>query len=162
MPKATEAPKIQRPSVTIEGAEIIYHRWAGTVNEWNKEGKKSVSIYIPDELLDVMIRDGWHINYTDPNDEGETPRAFINCKINFSQRPPRVIMVTKEKMIPLTDKSIGMLDDAEIINLDVTLIGNPWERGISCYLQKAYVTIQEDELDKKYGYGWVDEVGADD
>jgi len=161
MPNAP-AQKVTRPTVTIEGAEIIYHRWAGEVNEWNKEGKKSVSVYIPDELLDVMIRDGWHINYTDPNDEGETPRAFINCKINFGKRPPRIIMVTKEKMIPLTDKSVGMLDDAEIINLDVTLVGNPWERGISCYLQKAYVTIQEDELDKKYGFGWVENVGDDD
>lgn len=150
MPKAQgSAPK--RPTVTIEGAEIIYHRWAGTVNEWNKEGKKSVSVYIPDDLLEPMIRDGWHINYTDE----EVPRAFINCKINFGQFPPRIIMVTSERMIPLNDKTVGILDDADIANLDISLVGNPWERGISCYVTKAYVTINEDELDKKYGFGWV-------
>ena len=154
MPKATQsAPK--RPKFTIEGAEIIYHRFAGTVNEWNKEGKKSVSVFIPDELLNQMIADGWHINYTDEREEGDVPRAFINCKINYGTRPPRVILVTQEKMIPLTDKTIGILDDADIANLDITCVGNPWERGISCYVEKMYVTINEDELDKKYCFGWV-------
>lgn len=153
MPRSNQsAPK--RPTVTIEGAEIIYHRWAGTVNEWNKEGKKSVSVYIPDDLLQPMIRDGWHINYTNA-EEGEEPRAFINCKINFAQFPPRIIMVTSSGMQQLTDKSIGILDDADIANLDISLVGNPWERGISCYVTKAYVTINEDELDKKYGYAWL-------
>jgi len=152
---------------TLEGAEILYHNFEGRINEYNKEGKKSMAILLPPAFAEQLRRDGWHVNETKAEDEeaGEMGRPFINIKINFKFKPPRVILVTSTGMTPLTEHSIGMLDDADIANLDLTCVGSNWEigpnTGISCYLQKAYFTINEDVLDKKYGFGFLSD-GPDD
>lgn len=161
MPKAQpNAP--QRPQFTLEGAEVLYHNFAGIVNEFNKEGKKSFAILLEPGFASQLERDGWHVNYTTPKEEGDVARPFINVKVNFKNRPPRVVMVTPDSMVPLTDHSIGMLDDADIIDVDLTCIGNPWERGISCYLQKAFFKINVDILDAKYGFGYLNQQEEDD
>jgi hypothetical protein len=161
MPKTSPGAP-QRPSFTLEDAIVKYRNFAGTVNEFNKEGKKSFAIELEESFAQRLMADGWHVNYTDPKEEGDVSVPFINIKVNFKNRPPRVVMVTPDSMVPLTDHSIGMLDDADIINVDLTCIGNPWERGISCYLQKAFFKINVDILDQKYGFGYLSQEESDD
>lgn len=153
---------VKRPTFTIEGALVKYRNFAGTVSEYNKEGKKSFAIELEPGFAAQLERDGWHVNYTDPREEGDESVPFINIKVNFKNRPPRVVMVTPDTLVPLTDQSIGMLDDADIIDVDLTCIGNPWERGISCYLQKAFFKINVDILDQKYGFGYLNQEENDD
>ncbi len=150
-----------QPTFTLEGAEILYHNFEGRVGDFNKEGKKSFSILLPPGFAEQLRRDGWHVNETKAEDEeaGDVGRPFINIKVNFKNRPPRVILVTSTGMQALTEHSVGMLDDADIANVDLTCVGFAYDvggsTGISCYLQKAYFTINEDVLDKKYGFGFL-------
>jgi len=161
-------PKGKPLSFTLEGAELLYHNFEGRVNEYNKEGNKSMAILLPPDFAEQLRRDGWHVNTTKATDEeaGELGRPFINIKINFKHKPPRVILVTSTGMTQLTAHSIGMLDDAELANIDVTCVGSEWEigpnSGISCYLQKGYFTINEDLLDKKYGFGFLQDTPDDE
>lgn len=163
MPKTSPVvSRAQRPSFTLEGATVKYRNFAGTVSEYNKEGKKSFAINLDPGFAQQLERDGWHVNYTNPKEDGDESTPFINIKVNYKNRPPRVIMVTPDSMVPLTDHSIGMLDDADIIDVDLTCIGSPWERGISCYLTKAFFKINVDILDQKYGFGYLSQEEGDD
>lgn len=154
----------KRPTFTIEDAEIMYRNFEGAINEYNKEGKKSFSIKLDPDFANQLRNDGWHVRTKEPGEdiEGEVGQDYINIKVNFKVKPPRVVMVTSGSMIPLTDRSIGMLDDADIVTVDLTCVGSPWERGISCYLQKAFFNINVDILDQKYGFGYLGNVEGED
>lgn len=167
MPKTTpatvSAPK--RPTFTIEEAPIMYRNFSGVVSGFNPEGKKSFSVKLDPDFAAMLERDGWHVKVKEPHDqemEGEVGQHYINIKVNFANRPPRVVMVTPTGMVPLNDKSIRMLDDADIIDVDLTCVGKIWDRGISCYLQKAFFKINMDLLDQKYGFGYLDDEEDDD
>jgi len=155
-------PDPKRPTFTLENAQVIYPNLEGRVSEYNKEGKKGFAIVLPEDFADKLLRDGWHVNRTEPREEGEPSIPFINIKVNFKQKPPRVVMVTSTGPVPLNERSVGVLDDADIEYVDLTCIGNPWERGLSCYLQKAFFVINEDVLDQKYGFSYLNQEGDED
>lgn len=145
-----------RKEFTIEGATIMYRNFEGRIGDYNREGKKSFAVVLTPEFAAQAERDGWNVNWTKEREEGDEIIPFMNVKVNFKYKAPRVILVTSTGMNALTEHSVGMLDDADIVNVDLTCVGSDYnvngKEGISCYLKTMYVTINEDELDKKYAY----------
>lgn len=144
----------QLDNVTLEGVRLVFRNFSGKEGRFNRKGDRNFAVILPDELVPVLEADGWPVNFLKPREEGDEPAAFMKVKVNYSGRPPRVVMITSRGRVNLDEDAIETLDWAVIRNAD--LIIRPYhydvngKTGISCYLNSLYVTIEEDELEQKY------------
>jgi hypothetical protein len=103
-----------------------------------------------------MAEDNWNVKWLKPreDDEDETQQAYLPISVNFKGRPPRIVLVTSRGRTNLDERSVEMLDWADIINVDLIVRPYEWDvngkTGIKAYLQSIYVTIREDPLEQKY------------
>jgi|SRR5688572_13960747 len=157
-------PKEKRPTFTLENARVIFPNLEGRPGKFNEEGRKGFAVILPEDFAQKLQRDGWHVNRLEPEDEeeGTVGEPFINIKVNYKNRAPRIVMVTSTGPVLMRESSVHILDDADIEYADVTCVAHPWERGLSCYLQKAFFVINEDVLDQKYGFGYLNTSEGDD
>ena len=141
--------------IVIENAKILFSNFAGVETRFNPKGRRNFSVIIDDtEYAEMLKNDGWNIKTLPPREEGDIPKYYLQVSVNFENVPPKVIMVTSRSMAPLDSESIGTLDYADIINVDLTITPYHWEvsgkDGIKAYLKTMYVTIEEDEFADKY------------
>lgn len=141
----------------FENARIIHRNFEGRAGQFNRQGDKSFSVVVAPEDVDALRAEGWVIKELPPRDdiEGAEPLAFISVRVNYdSKRPPEVFLVTRNGLVALDEKTIGTLDQAEILNVDCTLHAHRWENngksGVKAYLRNMYVRIREDVLAQKY------------
>lgn len=151
----------QDNTVLMEGVKIIFRNLAGKEGQYNREGDRNFGVLLPEDVAEQMAADGWNVKYLKPREgeeaeEGETPQAWLPVSANFDKgRPPRVVMITSRGRTNLDADSVELLDWADITNVDLIVRPYEWsvqgKTGIKAYLQSLYVTIEEDELEKKYG-----------
>lgn len=145
----------------IEGAPIIFRNFAGKEGPFNSEGDRNFCVVLDQNIGKQMLKDGWNIKYLASREEGEPDVPYIQVRVNFNQRPPRVVMITSTSRTALTAESVDTLDWADIQNADLICRGYEWsvngKTGIKAYLQSLFVTIEEDALERKYGINSPDE-----
>jgi len=139
----------------IEGAPIIFRNFAGKEGPFNSEGDRNFCVVLEESVAKQMLKDSWNVKYLASRDEGETDTPYIQVRVNFNQRPPRVVMITSTSRTALTADSVDTLDWADIQNADLICRGYEWsvngKTGTKAYLQSLFVTIEEDALERKYG-----------
>jgi hypothetical protein len=133
-------PQRRLEPVTLENVRIIFRNFAGAEGRFNAK---------------AMLRDGWNVKYLQPREEDDKPQARLEVSVNYTgNQPPRVIMITSRGKTALDEDMVQLLDWAEIENVDLILNPYAWEvsgkTGVKAYLKAIYVTIREDELEKKY------------
>lgn len=147
----------QAKTVTIEDAQLIFKNFAGEEDKYNRAGDRNFSVILPDDLAAVMEKDGWNVKWLEPRDEGDTPTAYIAVAVGYKFKPPRVTMITSTARTPLTEDMVGVLDYADMEMVDLIIRGFDWDvngkQGTKAYLQTMFVTIAEDELERKYAQG---------
>jgi hypothetical protein len=144
--------------VLLEGVRIIFRNFAGKEGQYNREGDRNFGVIIPDnEIAERMLNDGWNIKYLKPREDDEEPEEtpWLSVSVNFEKgKPPKVMLVTERGRTALDEATVEMLDWADITNVDLIARPYMWEvsgrTGIKAYLQSMYVTIEEDELERKY------------
>lgn len=149
-------PEKDLPPFQVDNATLIFRNFAGRKTGMNREGKRTFCVILDDHSAETMARDGWAVKYLEPREEGDTPTPFISVTVNFdSGRPPRVQMISSAGATDLDKETVKVLDFADIAKAD--LICNPyfWEMsdgksGVSAYLKTLAVTINEDELERRY------------
>lgn len=144
-------------TVLMEGVRIIFRNFAGKEGQYNREGDRNFGVILPPDVAEAMLADGWNVKYLKPreDDEEETETPWLSVSVNFDKgKPPKVMLVTDRGRTALDADTIDTLDWADITNVDLIVRPYTWEvsgrTGIKAYLQSMYVTIEEDELEKKY------------
>lgn len=147
-------------NITLSNAHILFRNFSGNPSQFNAAGNRNFCVIIEDnELVQRLERDGWNIRYLRPREPGDDPKAYLQVKVAFPKegstaRPPKVVLVTSRGNTILDEESVGMLDWAEIANVDMIIRPYNWEvsgkNGVKAYLKSIYVTIVEDELEQKY------------
>jgi hypothetical protein len=142
----------------IEDAEIFWPNFSGKEGPYNRKGEKSFAVYLPEDMAEQMLHDGWNVKYpNNPNreyDEDEAVKPFIRVAVNYDNYPPRVVMITSKGRINLDNDTVEVLDWVEVSLVDLICRGNPWDingkSGIKAYLKTMFITINEDALERKY------------
>lgn len=145
-------------SITMEGVTIIFRNFEGKASQFNKPGTRNFGVLLAPELAEQMIEDGWNVKHLKPREEDEddtVPQAWLPVEVAYDKgRPPRVIMLTETERKSLTEQTVELLDGVEIKNVDIIVNPYTWEvngrGGVKAYLQTMYITIEEDDLDRKY------------
>jgi hypothetical protein len=138
----------------VEDAQIIFRNFTGKEGQYNREGDRNFAVILDDEIASKMEKDGWNVRYLAAREEGETPTPYISVAVNFNNRPPRIVMLTSVSRTNLDEKTVEVLDWADIQTADLIARGYEWtvngKSGVKAYLQSLFVTIEEDALERKY------------
>ncbi len=146
-----------RQTVLMEGVRIIFRNFAGKEGQYNREGDRNFGVILPDDVAEAMLADGWNVKYLKPREEDEEPEEtpWLSVTVNYDKgKPPKIMLVTDRGRTALDGQTVDMLDWADITNVDLIVRPYSWDvngrTGIKAYLQSMYVTIEEDELERKY------------
>jgi hypothetical protein len=144
-------------TVVMEGVRIIFRNFSGKEGQYNREGDRNFGVILPPDVAEQMAADGWNVKWLKPReeDEDETETPWLAVSVNFDKgKPPKVMLVTERGRTALNADTVDTLDWADITNVDLIVRPYTWEvsgrSGIKAYLQSMYVTIEEDELERKY------------
>lgn len=149
--------------VQIDDARIIYRNFSGAPSQFNREGDRNFAVVIPDqEIADALIEQGWNVKIKPPRDDQDTPFMFLSVKIKFNDRGPNVYLKTGHALNKLTEETVGMLDDVDIVSVDLDIRPFDWEingkTGRTAYLHSMQVTQQIDRFAAQYIDEDMDEV----
>lgn len=138
----------------VEDAQLIFRNFAGKEAQYNREGDRNFTVILTPEVATQMEADGWNVKWMEPREEGDEATPIIQVAVGFKVRPPRIVMLTSTTRTQLDEKSVDILDWAEIKTADLIARGYDWavgdKSGTKAYLQSLFVTIEEDELEQKY------------
>lgn len=140
--------------VILEDVRIAFRNFSGKEGKYNAAGNRNFAVILPHEVAEQMEADGWSVKYLKPREDEDKPQPYIQVKVGYQGRPPRVVMITSRGRTTLDEDGVDILDWADINHVDLSLNPYHWEvqgkEGIKAYLKSIFVTINEDELDLKY------------
>lgn len=144
------------PIVNIGDARIFFRNFSGKAGKFNREGERSFSVHLdkPGMAKDLASQ-GWNVKMTKPRSEEDEPEPYIQVKVSFAKFPPKIALIKgKSDPVYLDERSVSLLDWAEIAKVDLVLNPSRWDvqgkQGVSAYLKAIYVTIIEDAFEAKY------------
>lgn len=141
-------------NIVIENARIGFRNFSGKEGRFNPAGRRNFCVFLEKDIAEAMIQDGWNVRYLHPREEGDDEQAYLQVAVAYNNFAPKIIIVTSRGKSQLDEESIDILDWAEIDNVDLILRPYNWEvsgkTGVKAYLKTMYVTLVEDEFEKKY------------
>lgn len=143
-------PRNERPTITFPDAEFIFRtNFRGEKSQYNKMGRKEFNVIVPGEdLANRLIDDGWNIKHTTVRDEGDEPTYFLPVTVAFDNYPPDVYLIDSvtRKRVKLDDDTIGQLDYADIVKVNLEVSGYTWNvdgrSGIKAYASILHVFVK--------------------
>lgn len=159
-----------KEKLTIMNARLVYKNFAGKATDYNAEGSRNFCVVFDDDAANELLEKGWPIKVKPPRegyeDDGNFCTMKVNVKFSGNDRDPKVVRICNGRRVNLTEKTIGSLDWDDIESVDLRVRPYNWDRagkkGVSAYLESMYVTVADDELEKKYSTGIVDDYPQDD
>lgn len=142
----------------IEDAQIIFRNFEGKEGKYNRKGDRNFTVILDEVVAQQMEKDGWNVKYLNPREEdaaeGALPKPIIQVAVNFENRPPQITMITSVGRNRIHEDSVDVLDFADIRTVDLLARGFDWDvngkSGTKAYLKTMFVTMEEDELERKY------------
>jgi hypothetical protein len=148
-------------NITIENARLMFRNFSGKPGKYNAEGIRNFCVLIDTETARALEEDKWNVRWLQPRDEGEEPQAYLQVTVSYKidDLKPNVILISSHGKSVLNEDTVNIVDWAEAQTVDLTIRPYKWtiqkgtrneKSGIKAYLKSMYVTIMEDELEKKY------------
>lgn len=141
-------------NVVIENARLIFRNFSGKQTRFNPQGVRTFCVLLPQDVGETLGKDGWNVKYLEPREEGDLRQPFLDVKVQFGSIKPKIVTITSRGQTILDEDSVSNLDWAEIDNADLVIRPYNWEvsgkRGVKAYLKTMYVTLVEDEFERKY------------
>ena len=141
-------------NISVENARIIFRNFAGKESKFNAKGKRNFCLILDNDVAEDLKDIGWNIKYLKPRDPDDAPQAYLQVAVAFDNFPPKIWLISGKKKTELTEDTVSVLDYAEIENIDIIVRPYTWEvngkGGIKAYVKNMYVTIVENEFEKKY------------
>lgn len=147
-------PRNDVPTVQVDDAEIIFPNFGGKIDKYNPKGDKSFCVVLDPENARIMENDEWNIKWSEPREEGDSPRPYIQVFIRYDKFPPKITLISSAGETVLNDTTVAVMDYTTIDNVDLIFRAYDWEvgdkTGRKAMLKTMYVTVEEDELEKRY------------
>lgn len=147
--------------IMIEDAQLIFRNFKGEASQYNREGDRNFAVVLDPKQAESLLAEGWNVKLLKSRDEGEPDTPYLSVAVSFKNYPPRIVVITSGGRTPLWESAIETLDYADMLLCDFTIRGYDWEvqdkSGTKAYLKTMFVTLREDELERKYAIH-VDEV----
>lgn len=149
----------ENSTVTMEDVRIIFRNFEGKEGRYNKKGSRNFGVLLDPETAERLVTDlGLNVKYLKPREDEEEetePQAWLPVEAAYDRgRPPRIVQITSRGRVNLTEDDVEVLDWVNIITVDLIIRPYAWDvngkSGVKAYLQSMYVTIEEDELERKY------------
>jgi len=142
-------------NIIIEDANIGFRNFSGNEGPFNPVGRKNFCVFFDDvELAQVLESQGWNMRWLKPREEGDEPRPYLPVAVTYDNFPPKIVIITSRGKTILNGDTVNMLDWAEFKTVDMIIRPYNWEvsgkGGVKAYIKSMYITIIEDELEKKY------------
>lgn len=141
-------------NISVENARIIFRNFAGKESKFNAKGKRNFCLVLDNDVAEDLKDIGWNIKYLSPRDPDDVSQAYLQVAVAFDNFPPKIWLITGGKKTELNEETVSVLDYAEIENVDVIVRPYIWEvngkSGVKAYVKNMYVTIAENEFEKKY------------
>ena len=148
---------------TIEDVKLIFKNFTGVETKFNKRGNRNFGVLIEDEKVALdLIEDGWNVRQLKPREdvEDETPGYWLPVAVKYAEdgdtsRDPNIFTITSRQRTVLTPETVGILDWAEPMTIDVSLNGSSWKDDDGVWRIKAYCktlafVMREDPILNKY------------
>jgi hypothetical protein len=144
-------------NIAVENAKIMFRNFRGEARQYNSEGDRNFNLVLTEEQKEFFDMEGFKVRTRPPRDEYSDPQYLLPVTVSYKGRPPKVFLIAGNNKTPLDEESIGMLDFAEIDNIDLTINPYHWSlksgaSGVKAYLNSMYVTLVEDDFDGKYSH----------
>lgn len=144
-----------RGILQIDNARIIFRNFRGEASKFNREGDRNFAVIIDnEEIADRLAADGWNVKIKPPKEDDDMPFMYLQVKVKFNGRGPRVYLKTGRAMNRLDEDSIDCLDDIDISGVDLDIRPYDWEvngkTGRTAYLQSIEVTQECDRFMDRY------------
>lgn len=145
----------------FENARIIYRNFSGAGSRFNKEGDRKFTYeFYDDQEAERLRENGWYVKTKLPREEGDDIRYHIDVSVSFRSFPnipPAMIYIYSNGVrTQLDEETVGMLDSAEIRNIDLTIRPRWWlddrtnEWKVKAYLKEMHVTLEPSPWANKY------------
>lgn len=140
--------------VVLEDVDIIFRNFEGKEGKYNRAGDRNFVVLLDARLAKALEGDGWNIKWLEPREEGDPEQPFVRVSVGYKGRPPRVVMISSNGRNELSEDDVEILDWVDIQTCDMILRPYVWEvngkTGTKAYLKSLFITINEDELERKY------------
>lgn len=150
-----------RNILQIDDARIIFRNFRGEGGRFNKEGDRNFAVVIPNqEMAESLLNDtnqygaGWNVKIKAPREEGDDPFIYLPVKVKFNNRGPVIYLESGSNRIRLTEDTISMLDEIDILSVDMDI--RPYDDEIngkpfrSAYLQSMLVRQEIDRFAARF------------
>lgn len=150
-----------RNILQIDDARIIFRNFRGEGGRFNKEGDRNFAVVIPNqEMAESLLNDmnqygaGWNVKIKAPREEGDDPFIYLPVKVKFNNRGPVIYLESGSNRIKLTEDTVSMLDEIDILSVDMDI--RPYDDEIngkpfrSAYLQSMLVRQEIDRFAARF------------
>lgn len=148
-------------NLVIENAHIMFVNFSGIEKQYNAAGERNFCVVIDDPVTaQRMKEDGWNVRLYVPRDTDEKPFHYIQVKVSYepARFAPHIFTYKGRVQTELDEETVGLLDHADITNVDVVIRPYEWEPGrIKAYVKEMHVTLEESAFAHKYNRDYDEE-----